>query len=93
MVTRMLTIRGFVQGVGYRYAMRQQAVRLGVAGWVRNRADRTVEALIQGEGQAVEALLAWARTGPPAARVDEVAVTAPALEGERYAGFEVRPTT
>lgn len=92
MVTYKLTIRGTVQGVGYRYAMRQQAARLGVAGWVRNRADGTVDALIQGERQAVEALVAWARTGPPAACVREVAVTAPALEGERYAGFELRPT-
>lgn len=92
MVTRRLTIRGTVQGVGYRYAMRQQAARLGVAGWVRNRVDGSVEAVIQGEAQAVEALVAWAQTGPPAAYVRELEVTAGSSEGERYAAFELRPT-
>ena len=72
--------------------MRQQAGRLGIAGWVRNRADGSVEAVIQGEGQAVEALVAWARTGPPAAYVREVEVTAAPSEGERHAAFELRPT-
>ena len=92
MITRKLGIRGSVQGVGYRYTMRQEAVRLGVAGWVRNRVDGTVEALVHGEPQAVEALIAWARTGPPAARVLEVRVSPAAPEAPAYAGFDLRPT-
>jgi acylphosphatase len=91
MVARRLAIRGTVQGVGYRYAMQRQANRLGIAGWVRNRADGSVEALVQGDGQAVEALIAWARSGPPAARVQEVTVS-PAAPATDTSGFELRPT-
>ena len=79
-----------MQGVGFRYAMRQEAARLGVGGWVRNRTDGSVEAMLQGPEDAVHALIAWARHGPPGARVIEVEVS----EGERshYAAFELRPT-
>ena len=72
--TLHLRITGRVQGVGFRDAMRTQALRHGVTGWVRNCPDGSVEALVQGDGGAVEAVLAWARRGPPAARVAEVAV-------------------
>ena len=92
MIARKLDIRGTVQGVGYRYAMRQEAMRLGLAGWVRNRADGRVQALVQGEPHAVEALIAWARTGPPAARVQEVRVSEAAPQAPPQAGFELRPT-
>ena len=92
MPTRRLRIRGRVQGVGYRDALCQEAQRLGVAGWVRNRSDGSVEALVQGEPQAVEALVAWAHTGPPAARVVEVTVEAGAHEAPPAAGFVRRPT-
>ena len=88
-VTRRLSIRGRVQGVGYRYSMVEAAARLGVAGWVRNRADGSVEAVVQGPPQAVEAIVAWARRGPRGAQVDEVGEQ-PA-EGD-FAGFEQRPT-
>lgn len=91
MVARRLAIRGTVQGVGYRYAMQREATRLGIAGWVRNRADGSVEALVQGDAQAVEALIGWARKGPPAARVREVAVS-PAAPATDASGFELRPT-
>ena len=90
MITRRLRITGRVQGVGFRYALEHEARRLGLAGWVRNRRDGSVEAVAQGEGDAIEALIAWARQGPPAARVSEVQIT-PA-EDPPYSGFELRPT-
>jgi len=92
MVTRTLRIRGRVQGVGYRYALQEQAERLGVTGWVRNRIDGTVEALLQGEAQAVEAAIAWARRGPPAARVADVRVDSADGNEAPQAGFALRPT-
>jgi len=89
MLTRRLVITGRVQGVWYRESMRQAAERLGVAGWVRNLGDGSVEAVVQGDDPAVEALVAWAWQGPPAARVDNVAVSA--VEGS-FQGFERLPT-
>jgi acylphosphatase len=74
MHTHRLTIRGRVQGVGYRDALCAEATRLQVRGWVRNRTDGSVEALIQGAPERLEALAAWARRGPDAARVSEVLV-------------------
>jgi acylphosphatase len=71
-LTRRLVIRGRVQGVFYRESMRQEAARLGVTGWVRNQRDGTVEAVVQGTPAAVEAILAWARRGPPDADVSAV---------------------
>jgi acylphosphatase len=92
MPIRRLRIRGRVQGVGYRDALCQEAQRLSVAGWVRNRSDGSVEALVHGEPQAVEALIAWARTGPPAARVVGVTVEAGAHDAPPSPGFVRRPT-
>jgi acylphosphatase len=88
-VTRHLVISGHVQGVWYRESMRLEAERLGVAGWVRNRRDGAVEAVAQGEEQAVATLIAWCRKGPPAARVEGI-VTTPA-DGE-FATFEKLPS-
>ena len=68
-VTRRVSIRGRVQGVGYRDAMRHEARRLGVTGWVRNRHDGSVEALVQGSPEAVDALMQWVHRGPPLAMV------------------------
>ena len=89
MVTRHLLITGRVQGVWYRESMRIEAERLGVTGWVRNRRDGAVEAMAQGEADAVDALVAWARRGPPVAAVAGVEVS----EGSgTYPVFERRPT-
>jgi acylphosphatase len=72
MIALRLVVRGRVQGVGFRYAMQDAATMHGVTGWVRNRRDGTVEAFVQGEAPAVDAVFAWCRRGPPAARVDAV---------------------
>ena len=88
-MAKHLVISGRVQGVGFRYSMAEEAGRLGVTGWVRNRRDGTVEAAIEGPSEAVEALLAWARRGPPSARVTDVAITE--IEGS-FGRFETRPT-
>lgn len=71
-VARRLVIRGLVQGVSYRAAAAAEANRLALSGWVRNRRDGAVEALVCGRPAAVDAFLGWARRGPPAARVSGV---------------------
>ena len=92
-VTHHLRITGRVQGVGYRDALRTAALANGVAGWVRNRRDGTVEAVLQGAPGAVDAVIAWARRGPPAARVDGLDTRAAEGELDRpYSGFEFLPT-
>lgn len=87
--TLHLSITGRVQGVGYRDSMRIQALRAGCTGWVRNRRDGSVEAVIEGAPEAVAGVVAWARRGPPAARVDRVDVSE-AKGG--YTQFEVLGT-
>ena len=72
-IARRLVVRGRVQGVGYRFAMTEAALALGVAGWVRNRRDGTVEAVVQGDDASVERLLEWCRRGPPGAHVTAIA--------------------
>lgn len=93
MVSRQIRVSGRVQGVGYRYALRAEAVRLGVTGWVRNRADGSVEALVQGSADAVKKITDWARRGPPAARVIRLEEQPPAAEFDRpCATFECWPS-
>ena len=84
-----VVVRGRVQGVWYRGSMQDEAERAGVAGWVRNRPDGTVEAEIEGEREDVEALIAWARRGPPGARVGDVSVDWVTPTGARD-GFAIR---
>ena len=78
-----MTISGRVQGVGFRYALRQRARSHNVDGWVRNNVDGTVEAVFEGEPERVDALVAWCRRGPSGARVDDVRVELEAPGGER----------
>ncbi len=78
-----LTIRGRVQGVWFREATRQEAERLGVRGWVRNCADGSVEAALEGEPSAVRELERWCHDGPPAARVTEVLAAEEPPAGEK----------
>ena len=92
-VTLHLRITGRVQGVGYRDALRAEALDKDVAGWVRNRRDGSVEAVLQGDPEAVEAVIRWARRGPPMARV--AAVVEQIAQGEHdrpYAGFDWLPS-
>jgi acylphosphatase len=72
---RHLRITGLVQGVGYRVAFEREARAMHLAGWVRNRLDGSVEAVVAGDAASLERIIAWARRGPAAARVDQVVVT------------------
>ena len=90
-ICRHLRIEGHVQGVYYRASLVDEARRLGLAGWVRNRLDGSVEALAQGPAPAVLALIDWAQRGPELARVEGVQVTAAEAEAA-LAGFEPRET-
>ncbi len=85
-----LRITGRVQGVGYRAWVIETARRLGLRGWVRNRRDGSVEALVIGEDDPVAAIIEACREGPFAARVTEVAVGEAADDGSD--GFGPRPT-
>lgn len=85
-LTLHLTIAGRVQGVGYRQWFRREAARRGVAGWVRNRADETVEAVVTGEANAVEDLVREAMNGPMGAKVESIERRE---EAEAPAGNEV----
>jgi acylphosphatase len=86
---RRLSIRGRVQGVGFRDAMVAQARHLGITGWVRNRRDGSVEAAVSGTDAQLAAIIAWSQQGPPAARVLRVEVTED--EGE-FPSFSRFPT-
>ena len=81
-------VEGDVQGVGYRYTTQSVAAREGVAGWVRNLRDGSVEAEIEGGDAAVDAVLAWMAQGPPGGRVRGARVTD--VEATGRSGFEVR---
>lgn len=86
MPARRFVIRGVVQGVGFRHALRREAQRLALSGWVRNRADGSVEAVACGDVPALDTLQRWAHHGPPASRVD--AVEASALSAEAVAQLQ-----
>ncbi len=87
---RLLRIRGHVQGVGYRNALQSEAIRRQLSGWVRNRRDGSVEALVAGPVEDLDAMIDWARRGPPAAVVAQVTWTE--AEGPVPPGFQRAPT-
>jgi acylphosphatase len=84
-----LHVRGLVQGVWFRASTRDEALRLGLTGWVRNEPDGSVTALAEGPRSALEALVQWARRGPPNARVDDLDVQWDEPTGE-HDDFTVR---
>jgi acylphosphatase len=84
-IRRRLVMRGVVQGVGYRFSAARAAALRDVSGWVRNRADGTVEAVLEGSPEAVESMVEWCRRGPPGAIVADIDVREETPEG--IAGF------
>ena len=86
---RHLIVSGRVQGVGFRWSVLSEALRLGAAGWVRNMPDGRVEALVQGDPETVAAVVSFVRSGPPGARVASCIETEAAFD-ERYSSFEIR---
>ena len=88
MERRHVCVYGFVQGVGFRFAVERAAKSRGVSGWVRNRPDGAVEALFEGEREDVDALVAFCREGPRGAHVERVDVRNGSPEG--LSGFEIR---
>jgi acylphosphatase len=87
LIRKRLVVRGHVQGVFFRETTRREAERRGVTGWVRNQPDGSVEAVLEGEAEAVERVIERCRSGPPGARVDAVDVVDEAAEG--LPAFEV----
>lgn len=90
-ITRHLDIHGKVQGVYYRASAQAEGLRLQLHGWVRNRRDGSVEALVSGPAPVVEEFIAWARNGPPAARVDRLDISD--AEPPAAGPFAVLPNT
>ena len=82
-------VEGMVQGVNFRYYTQERALGLRLTGWVRNRADGSVEVLAEGPRASLDQLLEFLRRGPPAAAVTEVKEAWPAPTGE-FARFEIR---
>ena len=90
--TRLVRVRGRVQGVGYRHACVQQARALGVTGWVRNRMDDSVEAILQGTRPQLTRMCEWMREDMPAALVEDMDITEVPPPFPRFHRFEQQPT-
>ena len=88
-VRKRILISGRVQGVFFRDSLRMAAEEEGVSGWVRNLPDRRVEAVLEGDPQAVLQVIEWSRQGPPGARVERVEIIEEAFTGE-FHDFEIR---
>jgi acylphosphatase len=82
-------VSGRVQGVAFRDSTRRQAEQLGLNGWVRNTEDGRVEAIFEGEPEAVRQMVEWCESGPSSADVDDVSVEQETPSGD-FSGFEVR---
>jgi acylphosphatase len=90
--TWLVRVRGRVQGIGYREACIRRARALGVTGWVRNRMDDSVEAMLQGSPQQLADMCSWLREGMPAALVDELEVIGVQPPFPRFDDFDRLPT-
>lgn len=90
-VTKNLRIYGRVQGVSYRYWTQTTALGLGLSGWVRNRSDSSVEAMVHGDEDTVQKLITACNDGPPMAEVEKINI-ADASGDEWFDGFEIKPT-
>jgi len=88
--TIQIRVEGRVQGVGYRAFVESHATAAGLSGWVRNRRDGSVEAVLQGPAEAVDDMLSLCRRGPPGAQVDRVEIIGEGVGA--FDGFTVRPT-
>jgi acylphosphatase len=87
---RLVRVRGRVQGVGFRAACMDHALAQGICGWVRNRSDGSVEAMLQGPSARLAEMCHWLHDGVRAARVTDLTVTV--VEPDRFEGFDCRPT-
>lgn len=83
MIARLVKVHGYVQGVAFRASCQWEAQARGVAGWARNEADGTVSAWLEGEPEAVDAMVEWCRRGPRHAHVAHLDVKEVAPEGLR----------
>ena len=90
--TRLVRVRGRVQGIGYRYACVQQARALGITGWVRNRMDDSVEAMLQGTPRQLSEMCDWMRDDMPAALVEQMDITEVPPPFPRFDRFEQSAT-
>ena len=88
-ICKNILVKGFVQGVSYRKQTQRVAKHLGVNGWVRNVTNGTVEACLEGDEHAVDAVIAWCAFGPVKGRVDEVQILN-AISGGEYSDFIIR---
>ena len=90
--TRLVRVRGRVQGVGYRYACVRRARELGITGWVRNRMDDSVEAMLQGPSEVLGRMCAWMEDGVESALVERIDVSEVKPPFPKFDAFDQRPT-
>ena len=93
MTSRRVVVHGSVQGVGFRYSARAEAERLGISGWIRNRADGAVEAEIHGDTDQLQRMLDWLARGPRGAAVAAVEVSELGEQGEASGGADAHSSS